>query len=176
MSREVWLKPNRRALTLAMAIPWLLTALGVWLTWKPDGYMRWFGLMLSLAGISAILFLGAMCWQPRLAVQDDRMLLFLQLGKPLSVPLSIVECVFLGRPETHSALSQRNRMVSLVIRLAEAATEFKQRAVKPALGRWEDGYITIHGAWCEPLTLELAQQLNTKLRDAQRLQAEKMET
>lgn len=160
---------------MAMAIPWFVAALGTWHWWTTDSYWRWVGLMLGLAGLSAVMALAVQCLRPRLAVEDGQLLLFLRLGAPLSVPLSIVECVFLGRSDMPSVVGQGNRMVSLVIRLAEAVTEYKSRSVKPSLGRWKDGYITIHGAWCEPLTLDLAQRLNAKLRDAQRLQAESME-
>ncbi|MCE9552461.1 MAG: hypothetical protein K8T91_03665 [Planctomycetes bacterium] len=160
---------------MAMSIPLIAAALGGGVGWRTEGWLRWVGLSLLLAGGAAIIALAVQCVRPRMAVQDANLLVFLKLGAPLAIPLSIVECVFLGRPETQAALGQRNRMVSLVIRLAEAATEYKAREVKPSLGRWEDGYITIHGAWCEPLTLELAQRLNAKLRDAQRLQGEKME-
>lgn len=160
---------------MAMSIPLLVTALGGWVGTVTEGWMRWVGLALSLAGGTTIIALAVQGVRPRMAVQDHNLLVFLRLGAPLAIPLSKVECVFLGRPETQLTLGQRNRMVSLVIRLAEAATDYKAREVKPSLGRWEEGYITIHGAWCEPLTLELAQRINARLRDAHRIEAEKME-
>jgi len=174
MSCQVWLKPNRRVLAWATLIPLTVLGLGVWLGTTATGVLCWLGLILTLGGAAATIGLLVQFARPRLALRDGHLLVFLRLGSPLFLPLSVVECVFLGRPETQLALGQRNRMVSLVIRLAEAQTEYKSRVVKPMLGRWEDGYITIHGAWCEPLTLDLAQQLNSKLRDAQRRQAESL--
>ncbi|HEY2827859.1 MAG TPA: hypothetical protein VGJ04_09690, partial [Pirellulales bacterium] len=53
--------------------------------------------------------------------------------------------------------------------IADKATDYHQRDVKPALGRWDEGYVTIHGAWCEPLTLEVVQRLNVRLAEAQRM-------
>lgn len=172
MTKEVWLRPNRRVMTLAMAVPVVIGAIGAGLSWSYDGAARLAGGAIVAVGIILGGALAVQIARPRLAVRDGELLVYLRLTAPLVVPLAIVECVFLGRPETQLALGQRNsRMVSLVIRLAESATQFKERAVKPALGRWADGYITIHGAWCEPLSLELAQRINAQLREAQRKQA-----
>jgi hypothetical protein len=166
-THEVWLRPNRRALLMAMIVPALLTGLGGCL-WSWGGAMQWLGAAMIGLGAAIALILAAQCLRPRLAVRDGRLFVYLRLAAPLSVPLDVVECVFLGRPEMQAMAGRRTRMSSLVIRLAEAAVEYKEREVKPALGRWADGYITIHGAWCEHLTLDLAQRLNNKLRDAQR--------
>jgi hypothetical protein len=61
-------------------------------------------------------------------------------------------------------------MSQLRIRLAERATEWAQRDVKPALGAWCGGYITIHGTWCEPLDIDLVNQLNKRLAAAHQAQ------
>jgi hypothetical protein len=54
------------------------------------------------------------------------------------------------------------------VRVAEKATDYHHREVKPALARWDEGYVTIHGAWCEPLTLQVVQRLNARLAEAHR--------
>ena len=41
-----------------------------------------------------------------------------------------------------------------------------QRELHPALGRWCDGYATIRGCWCEPLSADLVRQLNRRLANA----------
>ena len=172
MTQDVWLKPNRRVLILAMIAPLVIAIAGTVLAWSLGGAANWFGAAIVVIAFVLIAVLAGQYARPRLAVRNDELLVYLRLTSPLAVPLAIVECVFLGRPETQLAIGQQtSRMVSLVIRLAESATQYKERAVKPALGRWVDGYITIHGAWCEPLTLDLAQRINSKLREAQRRQA-----
>jgi hypothetical protein len=61
-------------------------------------------------------------------------------------------------------------MSQLAVRLAERATEWSQIDVKPALGKWCGGYITIYGAWCEPLRIELVNRLNAQLAAAHQAQ------
>lgn len=56
----------------------------------------------------------------------------------------------------------------IVIRLAESAEQWKHFDVKPALGLWCDGYITIRGTWCEPITSDLLKRLNDCLITAHR--------
>jgi hypothetical protein len=168
--REVWLRPNRRALLFALIFPLILGFVSAMLAFQNEGVWRWLAAFFAAGGAALTAALAIQASRPRLAICDDQVLLFLRWGAPLVVPLSIVECMFLGRPETQQSLGHASRMVSLVIRLAEAATDYRHRVVKPALGRWEDSYITINGAWCEPLTLELARRLNDLLREAQRRQ------
>jgi len=168
--REVWLRPNRLALLFALVFPLMLGLGSTMLAIQNEGLVRWLAAVVAAAAAALTAALAIQASRPRLAVGHDQLLVFLRWGAPLAVPLSIVECMFLGRPETQRSLGHTSRMVSLVIRLAEAATDYRQRAVKPALGRWEDGYITINGAWCEPLTLELARRLNDQLRAAHRRQ------
>ena len=52
---------------------------------------------------------------------------------------------------------------NVVVRLAEAATEWHHREVKPALGHWCDGYVTLRGAWCEPIDADVLERLNKRL-------------
>ena len=58
------------------------------------------------------------------------------------------------------------QVAQLGIRIAERATDWAEVAVKPALGKWCGGYVTIYGTWCEPLSLELVKQLNARLAAA----------
>ncbi len=91
-------------------------------------------------------------------------------GRPFRVPVNVVECFFFssGAGQVPGAAGKQLPLRNLVVRLAEKATEYHHRDVKPALGRWDDGYITVHGAWCEPLNLELVKRLNEQLASVQK--------
>ena len=91
------------------------------------------------------------------------------LGEPWRVPLNVVECFFIGQgPAMIPGDLQRQRQsVTVVVRLAEKATEWRERAVHPALAIWCDSHITIRGAWCEPLNQEVVERLNRRLAMAQ---------
>jgi hypothetical protein len=55
--------------------------------------------------------------------------------------------------------------VNLVARLSQKAPEWEKVDVKPAIGRWCEGYVTIRGMWCEPLNGEVVRRLNRRLRE-----------
>ena len=174
--REIWLRPNRRVLLAAAVAPLLLMVLGVVVAFDvlveaPLGARIVAG-SLALLGM---LLLAVLVWyssQPRLAYDGQHLLVFLRPGGPIAVPIDAVECFFLGsglrdlpgRPGKEVQISQ------LAVRLAERATEWAQVDVKPALGKWCGGYITIYGAWCEPLHLELVNRLNAQLAAAHEAQ------
>jgi hypothetical protein len=86
------------------------------------------------------------------------------------VPIDIVEVFFLGQgpselPKLHGREPETQ---NVIIRLAESATNWKHRDVKPAIGLWCEGYITIRGSWCEPITPEIMRKLNHRLAEIQR--------
>ena len=58
-----------------------------------------------------------------------------------------------------------------MIRIADSATEWRQQEVKPQLGKWCEGYITIRGTWCEPLSIDLINRLNERLAEVNRAPA-----
>jgi hypothetical protein len=92
------------------------------------------------------------------------------MGAPLEVPLDVVEAFFQGTgPSMLPGDRVRPRKTAnVVIRLADRASDVHHRDVTPALGEWRDGYITIRGTWCEPVTEELLRKLNARLADAKR--------
>ena len=114
-------------------------------------------------------------WRPRLAYHSGQLLVYLRPGRPIQVPIDIVECFFLGQGDSFlgrspfDSNSTSKQTSTVVVRLAEAAREWKQIEVQPALGHWCDGYIVIRGTWCEPLNGELVRQLNERLIKAHRL-------
>jgi hypothetical protein len=126
------------------------------------------GGILLLAGIAIAASLAWQMKRPRIGFQNGHLLFYLRTKDPIAVPLEVVEGFLLGqgptlRPgERHSTEQTR----TVVVRLAEKATEWSRREVKPALGSWCEGYITIRGTWCEPLDVDLVQRLNRQLTAA----------
>ncbi len=168
--REVWLRPNRRALFAGMVLPALVAAGGVAAALASEAvWLRAFGAAIALL---AALLIGGLAWQasqPRLGYEPGLLCVYLRLGRPIRVPVELIECCFMGAgPLKLTDAGQSNlKTANLIIRLADRAPEWANVAVKPALGKWADGYIMIHGTWCEPLSLELLQRINTRLHEIQ---------
>ena len=76
--------------------------------------------------------------------------------------------VFLARSGSDHATRQENargEAAAIVIRIADAAPESRHQDVKPQLGKWCEGYVTIRGTWCEPLSIDLTNRLNHRLAE-----------
>jgi len=167
---ETWLRPNRRVLAVLLAGSLILTGIAVWLLRASTPLYFWYGAWLF--PLAVVLSLGTFfrMFRRRLAYRSGTLLI--GLGPPASIPVPIdaVECFFLGSSQTR--LSGRwglqSRAVSIVVRLAERATEYHNRTVQPRLGTWSEGYITIRGSWCEPVSPALVAKLNQRLTEAQR--------
>jgi hypothetical protein len=169
---EIWLRPNRRALRMAMVAPALLVLLGLAVALNAFGTApapaRIVAACLAILGL---IFFGVLAWyscQPRLAYDGRNLLLYLRTGRPVAVPIEHVEC-FLWGSGLHELPGRPGRdvqMAQLGVRLAERASDWAEFDVKPALGKWCGGYVTIYGAWCEPLSIERVGQLNTRLAEA----------
>lgn len=178
MSRnvEIWLRPNRRALLVAAVAPLLLVVLGLAvaldLLVEAPGVARVMAAVLAFAGVLLLAVLGWYAAQPRLAYDGRHLLVFLRPGGPIAVPIETIECFFLGSGlrELPGRQGKEVQVSQLAVRLAERATEWAQVDVKPALGKWCGGYITLYGAWCEPLRLELVNRLNAQLAAAHQAQ------
>jgi hypothetical protein len=174
---EIWLRPNRRALLAAAIAPLLLVLLGTAVAFNvvvtAPTAARFVAGGLALLGALMLIVLAWYAGQPRLAFDGRHLLVYLRSGGPIAVPVEIVECFLLGsgvrglpgRPGKEMQISQ------LAVRLAEAASEWTQVDVKPALGKWCGGCITIYGAWCEPLRVELVNRLNARLAMVHEAQA-----
>jgi hypothetical protein len=169
---EVWLRNNSRVMLFGMVPPALFAAMGLLLLLglpgrQPPSWLQGVG-GLMLAG--ALALIAALAWnirKPRLAYQDGELLLWLRSGPPIRVPVDIVECFLLGQaPSMLPDSERRNSETSaLVLRVADKASDWHRQEVKPQLGKWCEGYITIRGTWCEPLSIALVNRLNARLAE-----------
>jgi hypothetical protein len=172
---EVWLRNNRRALAVGMVVPglWLAAALAALIVSVTSSYPWWVAAIAAALSLPPLWLLGGLVYAmtlPRLAYERRHLLVYVDAYQPTRVPVEIVEVFFLGQgPSALPKLAGREPETSnIVVRLAESATEWKHRDVRPALGQWCEGYITLRGAWCEPITRELMQRLNHRLAQVQR--------
>jgi hypothetical protein len=174
MAREIWLRRNRRVAailavccTLALAMALFVTAI------SSSGVMR--ALSGGAAGISlvALVAIGVRSRQPRLTYCDGGLEVHLTGGRPVRVPIDVVECFFLGQGPSwlpRMLFGSRLETATLIVRLAESAVEWRHREdIHPRLGHWCEGYITIRGTCCEPLSGELVASLNRRLVEVHRL-------
>jgi hypothetical protein len=169
--REVWLTTNRRAIGFGMLPPAIAALVGVGLASGAGEsitpVLRWLGVALVVIGGGLVVALAVHLRQPRIEYQDGRVWFYLRTGAPLDVPLEMVEAFFIGQgPTMLSSHRGRNEpTVNLVARLSRRDPQWHDREVKPALGAWDDGYVTIRGTWCERLDGELIRRLNRRLRE-----------
>jgi len=170
--RETWLHPNRRAILFGCVPPLVIAAGGVWLLWGPisEGARMWHAVgavALVIGGVVTALLLYQM-WRPRIAFQKGHVLFYLRRGRPIAVPVDVVESFFVGQSPAHLPGPMKgSQSVNLIARLAQRRTEWAQQPVKPALGQWTDGHVTIRGTWCEPLDTELIRRINRRLKEVQ---------
>ncbi len=167
--RETWLNPNRRAILFGCVLPLAIVAIGAWLaatTAESSPLWRWLGIILLLMGAGTIATLVRQLRRPRVAYQNGHVLFYLRSGPPIAVPVAIVEAFFAGQsPAQLPGLVKQPPAVNLIARLSQRHTEWAEQTVKPALGKWCDGYVTIRGAWCEPLGSELIRRINRRLKE-----------
>jgi hypothetical protein len=177
---EMWLRPNRRAIAAASCIPVAMLLLGLLWAWhatqaaeRPWPYVL-SGILVALGGL--LITILAFQWrQPRIGYRDGKILFYLQSGTPIATPIDAVEAFFVGQgPAMIGARGGRElETVNLVARISCQADQWQHVDVNPRLGHWCDGYVTIRGTWCEPLTNERVLQLNQCLHDARRESVEK---
>jgi hypothetical protein len=165
---EVWLQPNRRVLLWAMVPTTALAIVGGVLVARSSGLiMQIVGGALAAIGVTMGLGLLNQLRQPRIAFCNGKVLFKLRSGPPVGVPEQFVEAFFLGQgPANLPAVGGKPaETVNLVARISQKAPDWAKVEVKPALGNWCEGYVTIRGAWCEPLNGEVIRRLNRRLRE-----------
>jgi hypothetical protein len=167
---QTWLKTNARA-TAAGLVPASLLGLcgGVLLAGMlGDGRICYaVGWLLAVLSITA---LAVVTWQlrrPRLAFGGGKLWIYLRWTGPIGVPIEYVEGFLLGQGESFLPGKHAARMETrnLVIRLAERAEAWARVDVDRSLGSWCNHYVTIRGAWCEPLGVDVATRLNARLAE-----------
>ena len=169
---ETWLRPNRRAIWFGCVPPLLLAFVGAWVLGTSDdtrSWSGWLGAVLMIAGLGTLAMLLRQLRHPRIGYRDRHVLFYLRAGPPIAVPAKTVEAFFLGQGPAMLPGDAQNkqRTVNLVARLSQRDTGWARREVKPALGKWCDGYVTIRGAWCEPLDADVVRRLNRRLKEVQ---------
>ena len=168
---EVWLRGNLRPTVGVAAVAACLAAvvaLAVALTGAP----LWTALVAAVVlGAVAVPF-AVVAGRPRLARRGDELLVHLSPFVVRRVPLEVVECVFHGSQPLESAATAAAgpplRVGTLVLRLAERAVEWRERPTFTPWGTWQDGHIICDGRWCEPLTVEVARGVGSRLFEAKR--------
>jgi hypothetical protein len=169
---EIWLRTNVRAVLFGTLLPLVVGLAGLVFSLgvpgrEPATWMRALGIgLIVVAGITIVLLLLQLR-QPRLAYCDGRLLVWLRSGAPIRVPIGAVECFWLGHAASllPGKRNERTETQTIVIRIADKAVEWRQQEVKPQLGAWCDGYITIRGTWCEPLNIDVVNRLNRRLAE-----------
>ncbi len=168
--REIWLSPNRRAIWFGCVPPLVMASLGAWLTFgtseSATGLWSKVGIGLLVFGVGLAALLACLLRRPRIAYHEGEVLFYLRSGPPIAVPAHIVEAFFMGRgPVELPGLRVRDETVNLVARLSQRHADWARREVKPALGKWDESYVTIRGTWCEPLNTSLVRRLNHRLHE-----------
>jgi len=164
---EVWLASNRRVLVTAMLPVGLLGGLSLAvLARDAPTVIRVLATGLLIVSLALLIGLWQQWLRPRIAYRDGEVLFYLRARSPIAVPVAVVEAFFLGLgPAYLPGAPSKTETVNLVARLSQHASQWAHQDVKPALGHWRDGYVTIRGAWCEPLTGEVIRRLNRRLRE-----------
>lgn len=166
---EVWLHPNRRVLALAMVPASLLGGLGVVML-NLDMPTSIQVVAWAALGVACLLIIGLIqqLLRPRILYREGMVCFYLKAGSPIEVPIEVVEAFFLGQGPAHLPGAEQDvtKTVNLVARLSQRKIEWAEKEVKEALGSWREGYITMRGTWCEPLTTDVVRRLNQKLSEA----------
>jgi hypothetical protein len=172
---EIWLRSNRRVFLVGMTLAGLLAvgaggaAAAAW-RWQWGGWWIAAGIGLALA---ALFWLASLAWWmtvPRLAYEAGKLLVYLDRREPVCVPIDVVECFFLGQGASQlpPLAGREPETANVIVRIAESAHEWHHREVNPRLAHWCEGYITLAGAWCEPIDADRLLTLNRRLAEIHR--------
>lgn len=166
---EAWLKSNRRVLAMALILAGALALVGLaLLVMTQSTAPRIVAGVMFLVGAVSLIGLISQLLRPRIAYRNGEVLFYLRAGSPVAVPVEVVEAFFIGQGPAYLPLASdggKAATVNLVARLSQKHPEWAHASVKPALGHWCEGYVTIRGTWCEPLDGEVIRRLNRRLRE-----------
>ncbi len=98
--QETWLRTNRRILLLGMILPAVLILGGLIVAVVgQSGGISWFnyvGFAVAASGLALLAILLAQMNRPRLAYAEGEVLVYLRAGRPIRLPVEVVECFFLA--------------------------------------------------------------------------------
>ena len=183
-NRDIWIRGNRRAFG-AVLIPSLLCFAAATFLLTPavsEIHIAWRIVAAIVAGFSLVVIISLLYWifRPLLAYQNGNLLVYLNPPHVIKVPIDLVEVFFAGQSDSFMPTPNSHRTDELsesrniVIRLAERATDYHERKVKPIFGSWQEGYIVVRGTWTEPIDKETLRFLNKSLVAAHRQQKEEL--
>lgn len=170
--QTIWLRTNYRvywasAVVAVLAVACCLSA-AITAPSQPTMIASW---VLVAVGVAAVVVTMRRARQSRLAYEPGFLIVSLGGRTTARIPIDVVECFFRGQgpsllPVPSESLETESSTV--IVRLAEAAKEWHHGEIPVSLGHWCEGYITIRGTWCEPITAELIGSLNRNLVQAHR--------
>ncbi len=183
-NRDIWIRGNRRAFG-AVLIPSLFCFAAATFLLTPavsEIHIAWRIVAAIVAGFSLVVIISLLYWifRPLLAYQNGNLLVYLNPPHVIKVPIDLGEVFFAGQSDSFmpTPISHRTDELSesrnIVIRLAERATDYHERKVKPIFGSWQEGYIVVRGTWTEPIDKETLRFLNKSLVAAHRQQKEEL--
>ena len=168
---EIWLRSNRRILAVGL-IPGAAICGGgaVLLATTSLPSLKYLSIACLAFGVILMGIVARQLIRPRVAYSAGQVLFYLRAGDPIAVPLEVVEAFFLGQGPAYLPGSEEDSQetVNLVARLSQKYPEWMRLDVKPALGKWCEGYVSIRGTWCEPLTNDVIRRLNRRLGEVSR--------
>lgn len=174
---QTLLPGNARLLAVNLVIGVLAITLAVLLFSYSSGWAgRSLAALLLACSIGICVFASLVLTRPRLAINTTELLVYLQRNPlvPYRVPLSVVEVFFIGQgavsgnepgqPKGYEGAVAAN----VIVRLAEAATEWHQRDVQLLLGVWDEGYITVRGLFSANIDQDVLKEMNRQLLQRKR--------
>jgi hypothetical protein len=167
---ETWLRPNRRAILFGCVPPLIVATIGACLALalgeSAGSLWRYLGILLIVISLPMVGIMLTQLRHPRIGFRDGMVLFYMRVGRPIAVPVEIVESFFFGQGPAHlPAVPKQPQTVNLIARLSQRHTEWASQKVQPSLGSWCDGYVIIRGTWCEPLNSELIRRINRRLKE-----------
>jgi hypothetical protein len=184
VAEEIWLRGNVRPILAVGAAVCGLLAVVLGAVAVTAGSAAVWPLAATLTAVVVVVAAVArVAAGPRLGRRGHALAVRLSPWTTAEVPLAVVECVFPGSQpivgavlrDVHAAEAgtaagpvPERRVGTLVIRFAERALEWRERATFAPWGTWHDGHAIIDGRWCEPLTAEVARTISQRLLEAKR--------
>jgi hypothetical protein len=181
---EVWLRGNPRPMiavaVIACAAAAALACAGLAI---PLPWLTAVAVFVGAVVVSASLVLAAAAALPRIERRGRDLRLRVGPTRAYDLPIELVECFFhgahaIGRPvepctgeasehDEHDESSGRRR-TTLVVRIAERASDWQERPTFRPWAGWKRGSVVLDGLWYEPLPMEGFAALAERLVQAKR--------